>query len=56
MLAFDPEDGGDTFLQYVGLSPNYVLLQPSGVVTVRITDPKRILVSAVCDNMVCLVN
>jgi hypothetical protein len=26
-LEFDPEDGGDTFLRNVGITPNYAALQ-----------------------------
>jgi hypothetical protein len=27
-FSFEPEDGSDTFLRNVGLSPNYTTLQP----------------------------
>jgi hypothetical protein len=28
-MSYDPEDGGDVFLRNVGLSPNYMAIEPS---------------------------
>jgi hypothetical protein len=32
-IFFGPQDGGDMFLQYIGLSPNYTALQPRKLYT-----------------------